>query len=141
MKKKHKKGFTLIEMLVVIAIIAILVAIIIPTVTSASTRAKAATDAANLRSILGIANVLLLENSKDVAGTIAGMTPFDCKTFPGAYAYIFYQEPGFIIAYFGTGTSIYTAESFAKAAETGKAPVPGRLPDDGEFYRVGGGKS
>ena len=50
MKKLNKKGFTLIEMLVVIAIIAILVAIIIPTVTSATTKAKASTDAANLRS-------------------------------------------------------------------------------------------
>lgn len=49
-KLTNKKGFTLIEMLVVIAIIAILVAIIIPTVTSATTKANAATDAANLRS-------------------------------------------------------------------------------------------
>ena len=50
MKKLNKKGFTLIEMLVVIAIIAILVAIIIPTVSSATGKAKASTDAANLRS-------------------------------------------------------------------------------------------
>lgn len=50
MKKLNKKGFTLIETVVVIAIIAILVAIIIPTVTFATTKAKAATDAANLRS-------------------------------------------------------------------------------------------
>ena len=34
--KMNKKGFTLIEMLVVIAIIAILVAIVIPTVTNAT---------------------------------------------------------------------------------------------------------
>lgn len=50
MKKMNKKGFTLIEMLVVIAIIAVLVAIIIPTVTSATDKAAAATNAANLRS-------------------------------------------------------------------------------------------
>ena len=48
---KSKKGFTLIEMLVVIAIIAILVSIIIPTVQSATTKAAAATNAANLRSV------------------------------------------------------------------------------------------
>ena len=47
---KNKKGFTLIEMLVVIAIIAVLVAIIIPTVSSATTKASAAANAANLRS-------------------------------------------------------------------------------------------
>ncbi len=50
MKKLNKKGFTLVEMLVVIAIIAILVSILIPTVMGATTKAKAATDAANLRS-------------------------------------------------------------------------------------------
>ena len=47
--KMNKKGFTLIEMLVVIAIIAVLVSIIIPTVSSATTKAAAATNAANLR--------------------------------------------------------------------------------------------
>lgn len=50
MKKMNKKGFTLIEMLVVIAIIAILVAIVIPTVSNATTKAKEATDVANIRS-------------------------------------------------------------------------------------------
>ena len=52
MKKMNKKGFTLVEMLVVIAIIAILVSILIPTVLGATKKAKAATDAANLRSEL-----------------------------------------------------------------------------------------
>ena len=51
MKKLNKKGFTLIEMLVVIAIIAILVAIIIPTVSNATEKAKESADAANIRSI------------------------------------------------------------------------------------------
>ena len=46
----NKKGFTLIEMLVVIAIIAVLVAIIVPAVGSATMKASAATNAANLRS-------------------------------------------------------------------------------------------
>ena len=52
MNKMNKKGFTLIEMLVVIAIIAVLVAIIIPTVSSATGKAAAATNAANLRSMV-----------------------------------------------------------------------------------------
>lgn len=50
--KMNKKGFTLIEMLVVIAIIAILVAIVIPTVTNATEKAKQATDLANIRSMV-----------------------------------------------------------------------------------------
>ena len=48
--KMNKKGFTLIEMLVVIAIIAILVAIVIPVVGNSTEKAKEAADAANIRS-------------------------------------------------------------------------------------------
>ena len=64
-KLTNKKGFTLIEMLVVIAIIAILVAIIIPTVTSATTKANAATDAANLRSAKAAITIKVLDGSWD----------------------------------------------------------------------------
>lgn len=51
MNKMNKKGFTLIEMLVVIAIIAVLVSIIIPVVSNSTDKAKYATNAANLRSV------------------------------------------------------------------------------------------
>ena len=66
--KMNKKGFTLIEMLVVIAIIAVLVAIVVPTVSSATLKSKAATDAANLRTITAQAAVDYLEDSKVKAG-------------------------------------------------------------------------
>ena len=48
-KLKNKKGFTLMEMLIVVAIIAVLVAIAIPTFSGALTKAKEATDVANIR--------------------------------------------------------------------------------------------
>ncbi len=50
MKKMNKKGFTLAELLIVVAIIAVLVAIAIPVFSSQLSKAKAATDAANIRS-------------------------------------------------------------------------------------------
>ena len=50
--KMNKKGFTLIEMLVVIAIIAILVAIVIPVVGNSTEAAKEAADAANIRAAI-----------------------------------------------------------------------------------------
>lgn len=52
-KMKKHLGFTLVEMLVVIAIIAILVSIITPIVTHSTTKANAAANAANLRSVMG----------------------------------------------------------------------------------------
>lgn len=69
---RNKKGFTLIEMLVVVAIIAVLAAIAIPTVTSSTTKAKAAADAANLRSAMAEANIYAL--SED-------LSPDEAKTF------------------------------------------------------------
>lgn len=48
-KKMNKKGFTLAEMLIVVAIIAVLVAVSIPVFTSKLEKAREATDIANMR--------------------------------------------------------------------------------------------
>ena len=53
-KKMNKKGFTLMEMMIVVAIIAILIAIAIPTFTSSIEKAKKATDDANFRALKAI---------------------------------------------------------------------------------------
>jgi type IV pilus assembly protein PilA len=47
---KRNKGFTLAELLIVVAIIGVLVAISIPIFTSQLEKAREATDAANIRS-------------------------------------------------------------------------------------------
>lgn len=52
--KHNKKGFSLLEMMVVIAVIAILVSIIIPVMGGSTIKANAATNAANLRSVEGM---------------------------------------------------------------------------------------
>lgn len=49
MKKRNQKGFTIMEMLIVVVIIAVLVAIAIPTFNSALTKSKEAADVANIR--------------------------------------------------------------------------------------------
>lgn len=50
LKKRGNKGFTLMEMLIVVAIIAVLIAIAIPIFTSQLENSREATDAANIRS-------------------------------------------------------------------------------------------
>ena len=52
-RKKGKKGFTLVEMLVVIAVIAILVSMIMPMFSRANVKSAAAANAANLRAVKG----------------------------------------------------------------------------------------
>ena len=48
--KKNRKGFTLAELLIVVAIIAVLVAIAIPVFTTQLEKSREATDLANIRS-------------------------------------------------------------------------------------------
>ena len=48
-KKRNNKGFTLAELLIVVAIIAVLVAIAIPIFTNQLEKSKEATDVANIR--------------------------------------------------------------------------------------------
>lgn len=50
MKKNNKKGFTLAELLIVVAIIAVLTAIAIPVFTAQLEKSRESTDLANLRS-------------------------------------------------------------------------------------------
>ena len=71
--KMNKKGFTLIEMLVVIAIIAVLVSIVIPVVGNSTEKAKEAADAANIRSAIAMVTTKALSDgaasSEDVKMT------------------------------------------------------------------------
>lgn len=69
-KLKKQGGFTLVEMLTVVAIIAILIAISIPMVTGALDRAKKATDAANVRAAKATMSIESLTNASYVDGTI-----------------------------------------------------------------------
>ena len=70
-KMKNKKGFTLMEMLIVVAIIAILIAIAIPTFASSLNKARIATDEANIRA--GYASVMaeVLVGENDIANGTA----------------------------------------------------------------------
>ena len=68
--KMNKKGFTLIEMLIVIAIIAVLVAIVIPAVGNSTEKAKEAADAANLRSAIAEITTTALANGGNTTETV-----------------------------------------------------------------------
>lgn len=71
-KLNEKKGFTLAELLIVVAIIAVLVAIAIPIFTAQLERAREATDAANIRAAYAevMAEALTQTTAADVTRTV-----------------------------------------------------------------------
>lgn len=69
--KKNRKGFTLAELLIVVAIIAVLVAIAIPIFTNQLENSREATDAANIRSAYAeVVSAALDDPSTDVTATV-----------------------------------------------------------------------
>lgn len=72
-KLNNKKGFTLMEMLIVVAIIAVLVAIAIPVFNGALTKSKEAADVANVRALYAEWQVGILTENKKI--------PTDKETF------------------------------------------------------------
>ena len=109
--KMNKKGFTLIEMLVVIAIIAVLVAIVVPTVSSATTKAKAAADAANLRTAMGEAQIYVLNENLEIeaktftADEVASVGTV-CKQDGSSTLVVTMSADGEIEATFNNGTTV-----------------------------------
>ena len=65
-KLNNKKGFTLMEMLIVVAIIAVLVAIAIPVFNGALTKSKEAADVANVRALYAEWQVGILTENKEI---------------------------------------------------------------------------
>lgn len=70
--RKNEKGFTLAELLIVVAIIGVLVAISIPIFTSQLEKAREATDAANLRSAYAVAAANILTSDDDAKDVSCG---------------------------------------------------------------------
>ncbi len=77
MKKLNKKGFTLAELLIVVAIIAVLVAISIPIFTSQLEKSREATDAANLRAKYAEVMTCALTGQEDTVNGITVTTGAD----------------------------------------------------------------
>jgi len=132
---KKSKGFTLVEMLVVIAIIAVLVTIIIPTVSIVTKKAKAAADAANMRSAYGIANVALLEdNDVNVVKNFIDTGMKNSHMMPDAKLVLIYYEPACFDVYFKNNGVYYGMNYFSEVANNGSSELAYSQPQAPSGY-------
>lgn len=89
--KRNQKGFTLIELMVVILIIGILVAIAVPLYTKSQARAQESACKANLRTLMGSIAQYAAENGKN-PDSLDQLVPDYLKSLPrcpagGNYTY------------------------------------------------------
>ena len=75
MKKNNKKGFTLVELVIVVAVMAVLVAVAIPTVGSITNKAKTAVNDSNARTIESV--LKLAEANASAAAAADGVAKLD----------------------------------------------------------------
>ena len=109
----NKKGFTLIEMLVVIAIIAVLVSIIVPVVGNSTKKAEAATDAANLRSFAASVAIDYLDDNT-INNTYSAPS---CKSETGTLEVHKLNDQ--IIAVYKVGEEYHGVDYYAFIAQNG----------------------
>ncbi len=116
--KTRAKAFTLVELLVVIAVIAILAALLLP----ALNRAKSAADSAgcknNLRQLMLAVNMYVQDYheypttlASPVASIITELQPYTRAPWP-APNYLSDGNGGFLPTYFGPRTSIYACPGY-----------------------------
>lgn len=111
-KFQNKKGFTLVEMLIVVAIIAILIAVSIPLVNSALEKARKAVDDANQRSAIALGNIYYLTGGEDGNETFATAKEF--------YYNIDDQQEGGLVEVTAGGAK---PTAYSKSAEVGTGKV------------------
>ncbi len=99
-KFQNKKGFTLVEMLIVVAIIAILIAVSIPLVSTSLEKAREAVDDANKRAAISLGNIYYLTGGED------GTETFDTKK--EYYYSIDDQQEGNLVEVGGTKPTAYS---------------------------------
>ncbi|WP_243206774.1 type IV pilin protein [Oribacterium sp. oral taxon 102] len=120
-KMKEKKGFTLAELLVVVAIIGVLVAVSIPIFTSQLEKSRESVDISNMRAAYAVAQVdVLTEGYKDI----------DRYTASGSTYSGYYDISGNMKAT-KAGIATYGKSSVTGKQTTSDLPVNGNFDWDG----------
>lgn len=114
-KMNNKKGFTLAELLIVIAIIAILIAIAIPAFSGALDEAKIQTDHANMREAYAMAQAAEMLKTIDVGGT--------AQPLVASTSYYFQKDGTLVVSTSATEALCYKTQAKKHYANTGTGGV------------------
>ena len=108
MKKNNKKGFTLVELVIVVAVMAVLVAVAIPTVSSIVSSAEDAVAKSNARTIESMIKLYMADNEATVSTTTIDTALTDANLGIDGETYVYDDATGKVTS--GTaasGTSQY----------------------------------
>jgi prepilin-type N-terminal cleavage/methylation domain-containing protein len=131
-EKNRREGFTLAELLVVVAIIGILVAVSIPIFTSQLEKARLATCLANRRSLLAEVRVKALDSDLDQEAAFNALYPANKADFPCPKGGVFSWKNGKIICSVHDGTGEPSASTVNIGGQT--VTITAKLNDN---YKLG----
>lgn len=138
MKRNNRKGFTLIELVVVIAIIGVLAAILVPILMNHVKKSRLATANANAKTAYNAVNTYLADTNATENSVAYASTEFNCQTKPSdpkTMEYVVYsalaengQEAGFAIVKQGPLANGKNA-FFVQWHKTTSDKIIGQYPD------------
>lgn len=122
MKKTNKRGFTIVELVIVIAVIAILAAILIPTFSSVIKKANLSNDQQNVRNMNTALAIEVIPDSKfeyagdAITGLYAeGWNMGKLETYSTGFHYAYSLEKNTMYLLDEAGTVVYPEESVDKS--------------------------